>query len=331
MTRFKPNNWSRGATLAVLFAAAPLLATSCRSATQITLTVHTNVPCTTEAQWQGVAVYVGRPGIDVEQTSATLVTRSCDASGNVGSLVVVPSAENDEEVGLRIVAGLSENPEECQARGYEGCIVARRAVRFNPHASLELDVELTVDCLSIGCDAEHTCLTGGCVESREVEPSEQPTPSEPEITGPSVRCGDNGARCAARPDTSSEREVCCLSVDVDAGTTLGDCRPAKDCPASSVVLNCDDDTDCPAEDSAGFAGICAISYHHAGNPYRPDRVFLSDCRFAHHASVGGSIGAAIALCQERKACAKGSAACAMPADEVPNPLPGYFWCELAVP
>lgn len=327
------SSWAKRATLAALLASGPLLATSCRSATQITLNVSTNVPCEADSSWQGVAVYVGKPGADVEQTSPTLVTRSCDANGNVGSLVVVPSDEKDGEVGLRVVAGVGVNPEDCQGPAYEGCIVARRAVRFNPHETLELDVELTADCVSVGCDPEHTCQTGRCVESRDVDPTPQPQPEPPVISGPGVHCGSNGARCAAKDDPSSEVDVCCLTVDIEKQTTHGECLPPWECPVTSIILNCDDDTDCPG-DPGNYPRVCAVSYHHPpdGSAWLPDQIYLSDCRYAVHNSIGGqTMGAGIALCQEKKACANGSAACTRSGGNPANPLPGYFWCELSVP
>jgi hypothetical protein len=46
--------------LAIVGAAA-LASASCRSATEITLAIRTNVPCDQVEAWHGVAVYVGEP------------------------------------------------------------------------------------------------------------------------------------------------------------------------------------------------------------------------------------------------------------------------------
>src|SRR4051794_37162619 len=102
--------------------ALSVLLGSCREPTEIRLHVRTNVPCTDSDKWKGVAVYVGAPGIDVETKAPTLTTTTCDENGQVGSLVVVPSAEKDAQVGLKVVAGLAVAPEACAARNYQGCI-----------------------------------------------------------------------------------------------------------------------------------------------------------------------------------------------------------------
>lgn len=299
-----------------------LLSASCRDATQIVLHVHTNVPCTSDDTWQGVAVYVGKPGRDVEETSATLVTTTCDESGSVGSLVVVPSDDKDDDVGLRIVAGLTRDPEKCAAAEYDGCIVARRALRFTPHASLDLDVELTRDCVSVGCDPEHTCVRGSCELNRSVAPEAEAP--DPEPVGPSVYCGE-GVRC---PTTGN---VCCLHVDPSSDATRGDCRPSQDCPPGDIVLNCDDDTDCPAVDPVtGRAGLCSVSFEfpQGSDPWTPETVTTSACRFQYVGSVSTHWG--LGLCQTRQDCANGDYTCRKSRGVSKNPLPGYFWCELEV-
>lgn len=299
------------------------LASSCRDATQVVLNVHTDMPCTGDAAWQGVAVYVGEPGDDVERTSATLVTMSCDEHGAVGSLVVTPSGQKDGELGLRVVAGVTANPEDCVARSYEGCIVARRALRFTPHESLELDIELTADCVSVGCDALHSCVAHRCVEAESIDTSADT--SEPdEITGPSVRCGDNGVRCATR-QTTTNGEVCCLTVDLERGSTFGQCLPPHDCPSESIVLNCDDDSDCPARDPVSdFPSVCTLATKGV-DPWQPSSVQLSDCAYAHTDGLGDHFG--LSLCQEREGCADSKYRCGA-SYGAPNPLPNYFWCKI---
>jgi hypothetical protein len=311
-------------SLVLSLGATLLLVPSCRDATQVVLNVHTDLPCTGEA-WQGVAIYVGEPGDDVEHTSPTLVSKSCDEGGAVGSLVVTPSGAKDGELGLRVVAGVSANPEDCEERGYDGCIVARRALRFTPHESLQLDVELTADCVSVGCDAQHSCVEHRCVDTDSIAPTSAATPVEPdEITGPSVRCGDNGVRCATRQSTTTG-EVCCLSIDLEQQTTFGRCLPPKDCPAESIVLNCDDDTDCPERDPVSdFPSVCTLSTK-GEDPWQPSSVQLSECAYAHTDGLGDHF--ALSLCQERQGCADSNYRCEA-SYGAPNPLPNYFWCKV---
>lgn len=289
---------------------------SCRSATEITLRIRTNLSCSDQRNWRGIAVYVGNPGQDVEQASPTLVTQACDAQGNVGSLVVVPSSSKSAEVGIRVVAGLSRPPEECQEKGYKGCIVARRALRFTPHDDLALDIELDSDCVSVGCDANNTCIAGSCqaAQLKEAPPPEMLAPNEP-----SVRCGDDGVRCP------TSGNVCCLKVDGDK--TSGDCRRPELCEPPNIVLNCDDDSDCPASDGQGNWGLCAVSYTpHVDTLYTPVSVALSDCRFNYIESTAQAW--TIALCENRKSCVNGAYNCIESHGSPTNPLPGYYWCEV---
>jgi hypothetical protein len=294
---------------------------SCREATQLTLHVHTDVPCTGDSPWEGVAVYVGEPGDDVERTSATLVTQSCDERGKVGSLVVTPSGDKNGDVGLRVVAGIRRAPEKCLENDYDGCIVTRRALRFSPHESLDLDIELTADCVSIGCDATHSCIDGRCIDARSTVNAPAPKP-EPEH---SVRCGDDGVRCA------TEGDVCCLRVDLEEDHVSGDCRPSVACELPSIALHCDDDSDCEAngrEPTSGAPSVCALSYSLDGpsNAWTPSSVALATCQFADPVRLRGTVG--LALCQDHENCADGYFPCRESRGHPANPLPRYFWCEL---
>jgi hypothetical protein len=298
-----------------------LVATSCRSPTEIVLKVHTNVACTDSGEWRGVAVYVGEPGAALEKKWPTLVTTQCDADGYVGSLIVAPSGDKGERVGLRVVAGLSRDPETCEEAGYAGCIVARRALRFSPHDALELNVELLTDCKSRACDPNHTCVSGSCVDDDFVDPPTVPAGAPDE---PGVRCGDDGLRCATTGD------VCCLTVDESQGTTHGQCKPSKDC--ENIVLNCDDATDCAAVGGADPSSVeCFLQYDYdagleatdANASFEPTAVSLSQCL-----PITGQLGhPRLTLCQEKRPC-KDMFAC-RPSRGVGdrNLLPGYFWCE----
>lgn len=317
-----PKSIARRLRAAVLgLVAISLGAGACRDATQITLHVRTNLPCTDQTQWRGVAVHVGEPGQDVESASPTLVTDSCDEQGHIGSLVVVPSSSNSAAVGIRVVAGIDAKPEDCADRDYLGCIVARRSLRFTPHSGLDLDIQLNSDCVSVGCDADHTCVGGTCESSEvdKVKQADSPSPGEP-----SVRCGDDGVRCA------TSGNVCCLKVDGDK--TSGDCRPSELCEPPNIVLNCDDDSDCPATDGKGHVGLCSVSYVPSPEvSWTPMSVGLSDCAFNYMESTGTVY--TLALCGDHKACMNGAVACENSRGLPTNPLPNYFWCyvDLANP
>jgi hypothetical protein len=292
-------------------------ASSCEAPTELRLHVHTNVPCTDPTQWKGVAVYVGEPGASLEDKAPALTTTSCNQQGQVGSLVVVPSGSKEAEVGLRIVAGLSYQPEDCVAHHYEGCIVARRAVRFDEHTPIDLDIALTSDCVGLGCDATHTCVDGAC----SIAGIDTSTPDLGADAGAQVRCGDNGVFC---PTTGN---VCCLSVDEDAGTSFGECKPSAECPATSIVLNCDDTGDCAGTtDDSGRPGLCLLSSAAApgtSNPFLPATVALSQC--VTGPQFAGTLG--LELCQTRLPCQDNKTPCLASSGGPENPLPGYFWCD----
>lgn len=290
---------------------------SCADPTEIRLHVFTNVRCPDPTTWKGVAVYVGRPDGSLEDKAATLTSTVCDQNGQVGSLVVVPSGSKDDEVGLRVVAGLNRNPEDCATHRYQGCIVARRALRFSRHAALDLDVDLNSACSGVACDPAHTCVDGTCVDTHETQPVELVDAEAPKT----VRCGDNGIVC---PTTGN---VCCLTVDKNAGTSSGECKDPAQCASTSIVLNCDDDTDCTAlTDDAGRPGMCMIAYTQApGTLFTPSDVSSAQC--VNHAGTAGIPYWGLELCQTRKPCLNGLAECGASEGKPPsNPLPGYFYC-----
>ncbi|HVY25261.1 MAG TPA: hypothetical protein VHB79_01865 [Polyangiaceae bacterium] len=298
-----------------------LLTSACRAPTEIRLEIRTNVPCTSKAKgWRGVAVYAGSSGAEERGDAPVLVTHDCDADGRIGSLVLVPSGDKDEAVRIRVVAGVSDDPrlspEDCAARDYAGCIVARRAVKYVAHESLELDIDLTNDCFNLGCDPEHTCSVGGCVGVDEA------ASAVPDASAHTVHCGDNNAVC------STSGAVCCLSVDTENQTTHGACMQPKDCPPANVVLNCDDDGDCDELDSELGPGMCILSFTTLPDDYyKPQTISSSQCLAAGHQFERTNVG--LALCQSRQPCNNGKARCIESGGSPVNQLPGYFWCEVS--
>jgi hypothetical protein len=288
-------------------------AVSCLSPTQITLHVTTNAPCKDATQWKGVSIYTGSP-TDVETKEPTLTTTACGAGGLIGTLVLVPTGSDSDEIGIRVVAGLSRNPEDCAANLYDGCIVARRTLRYSPHNSLDVYVALTDDCVGVSCDTTHTCVDGTCVDSSSAAP---PTGTNANAT---IRCGDNGVRCP------TSGQVCCLSVDVDAGTTHGVCEDPTSCPPTSIVLACDKESDCAgARDDAGFPNVCCVSYTVGkGNGWQPNGISNTQC--LSYDKCTQSFG--LEMCDDRKSCVDGTAQCGVAITVPSGLLPGYFWCAL---
>lgn len=294
------------------------LSASCLAPTEIQLTVRTNLVCNDAAVWKGVSIYTGGAGLELESRAPTLTTLACGADGVIGSLVIVPSGDNDVEVGIRVVAGIVHPPEDCASKGYQGCVVSRRAIRFSPHQTLALQVDLTSDCVGLACDENRTCTNGVC-QDRAAPTNNNGGSSADAGTEPTVRCGDNNVRCPR------SGEVCCLTVDQAAGTTTGDCRNAIDCPPTSIVLHCNDESDCSGRDEAGLPHVCCLSYTALVNKETPTSVAGSSCLTYAQCTNNGYQG--LELCQHRQGCLDRTRKC-----EAANAtLPGYFYCVLVDP
>lgn len=153
-------------------ALAPALAFAllgCRSPTQISVAVSTDLGCTS---FKGATLTVGKLG-DLEVKPATTVAGACpDLAGHVGTVVITPSGDKSDEIAIKVVAGVSIPASECKAPAYAGCIVARRALRFLPHEPLAVPIRLSVACQNNPCDERSTCVEGhGCVSAVIEDPS----------------------------------------------------------------------------------------------------------------------------------------------------------------
>jgi outer membrane protein assembly factor BamB len=176
------------------FAALPLA--DCREATEITVVVTTDVDC---SHVTATSIAIGAvAGLDMRPASAETKTNVC-AAGRIGALVVVPSGHSDAEVAIRVVVGLDgKTPDACVNDGFKGgCIVARRALHFLPHAPLTVPVEMRASCRDVGCAASsdllQTCLAGQCV------PATIPDSNACTGSGCDIDHGDGGVAEAGGP------------------------------------------------------------------------------------------------------------------------------------
>jgi hypothetical protein len=127
----------------------------CRAPTEITLVVSTDVPC---ADARGLGIAVGDLG-DLESSARTSTTTpTCDASGALGTMVLVPSGAKNERVAFRITLG---DAKSCAPNA--PCIVARRSLRYLPHTPLRVLVPLRRQCAGVPCKTDETCVSGACV------------------------------------------------------------------------------------------------------------------------------------------------------------------------
>ena len=141
----------------------------CREPTQITVVVTSDVAC---AENEGTAITVGEHG-DLEDRPPSATTLECAGSSpRIGSLVVVPSGDKDDEVAIKVALGVNGTVDECVSPPYaDHCIVARRLLRYLPHTKLELPIAMRRECRGVFCDPNTTCVLGQCV-SAEVSPDE---------------------------------------------------------------------------------------------------------------------------------------------------------------
>jgi hypothetical protein len=162
---------------------------ACRAPTQVKLEISTDAEC---ADVTGTTITTGLLR-DLEERPPTTETRACSA-GRIGSLVLVPRDEKDSEFAVRVVTGFYKTPEECVTDGYlGGCIVARRALSFLPHDTIELPIEMEAACIDVPCEATQTCRHGVCVSAVLDDPRACTDPA-----------GCDGARGGAGPGATSE-------------------------------------------------------------------------------------------------------------------------------
>ena len=123
----------------------------CRTPTSITLSITTDVHC---SDLKGISISTGNRATFETASPVTSTTQCTTLDGKtsrIGTLVVVPSGGNDDEVAIRIVAGLDRPVEECTASDrYRGCVVARRFIRFQSHVELQLNARFEMFTLGKG-------------------------------------------------------------------------------------------------------------------------------------------------------------------------------------
>lgn len=137
------------------------IATSCKDPTEIVVDVRTNVPFRTDTV---TSFTVGNPG-QTESAFPTTETRApFGPSGEVGSLVVVPGNGKDSPVSVKVVMGIGREARDCTTANAQGCIIARRTLRYVPHTRLDLPITLYSACVGVPCDPNTTCnILGQCV------------------------------------------------------------------------------------------------------------------------------------------------------------------------
>jgi hypothetical protein len=107
----------------------------------------------------------------IEAKAPTATSTACGASGDLGALVVVPSGGKSAEVAFKVVAGVGRDAASCVPPYGDGCIVARRSIRFVPHTDLRLLVPMRAACNGVACGDRQTCVAGACASAEIADPN----------------------------------------------------------------------------------------------------------------------------------------------------------------
>ncbi|MDB5212276.1 MAG: repeat domain protein [Myxococcaceae bacterium] len=146
----------------------------CAAPTQIVVEVYSDAcpsPTRNGQSINSTGIAVGKPA-EIEAKPPVAVRDTCEqASGpGVGTLTIYPSGANDEDVAIKVVAGVDVPADACRTPDYAGCIVHRRVVRFIPHTTQRLTVRLSLACLNRVCPAKNTCDNGVCKAETDLLP-----------------------------------------------------------------------------------------------------------------------------------------------------------------
>ena len=303
--------WIAGIPLAAWF----LLASACRTPTEVTIIVRNKIPC---AGLHGVQITVGpdprATEEKVQRSFVTTATRQCDGE-LIGSLVVTPGA-NQAAV---VVAGALVEGAACLPPAYSGCVVARRSFGFVDHTALEIPIELEVDCENVACDAVSTCNKGACVPSAvtcqatgicTTLPDPSVAPPVEEDAGQDATVRDS----APSPDAGADGPGM-LDAGGGDGSASGDSGPTSTCEAGHVQV-----AGCPGGAMCDPGQYCCSLGGDAGTTCVSDGLPCSGLARCCDARVcPTSFTCCIADSTALTTTAKCTATCATPGQPVCNP------------
>lgn len=153
----------------IAVSALALASVRCRTATVVRVETRSEVDCARRAR---VAVVIahdvpGLAGAVPSAFSTTCVAAADRGDFDTGSVVLTPAGASDDTMALAVMTRPDgESPETClDAAQANRCIIARRQMRFAPHAELTVPVELRLSCLGVMCPPDQTCRKGECVDA----------------------------------------------------------------------------------------------------------------------------------------------------------------------
>ncbi len=226
---------------------AATMLVACRSPTQISVTVQTkDVACsavTTTSFTSGELVVV-------EDAPPTTESTTCSGDGHLGTLVLVPSEDDNAEVGFKVVTALNgESVETCakNGAGNANCIVARRAIRYLPHTPLNVIVDMTLACEGVVCDPHSTCVNAFCKNATISDPSAcEGSGCDSSVLAPAPDAGID----ATVPDATVDAAVADATTDATLPSEAGDAssedaalpdssEPIEAATFDAMVVGCD--------------------------------------------------------------------------------------------
>lgn len=274
-------------------------ASNCASPTQIIIDVRAEKAlCSGAKMLRSTGIVVTTPEkVDTEALDIFEQEPGCGESGSVGRLTITPSGENDANIGVRIVAGIDMEAQQCRPPLWEGCILARRYVRFTPHRTITVTVILSEGCIGMACGKDE-CDKGACVKPDEIQLDGGLTPiedassdrSSPEDGGEDANLDGGVDACIGCPTgatcdgTTHECTIDCVTnvncnnkalcgQGLDCVFTCGSnsCTNVQ-CPpgAASCRFNCQNANACVGVNCAA-SGSCVVA---CPNPGSCRRVFM---------------------------------------------------------
>lgn len=190
--------------------------------------VTTDVPC---GQHPNTTIAVGKLGALAGKTTTT--SEVCTEGGTIGTLVIVPSGEDNDEIAFEVTTGIGVDPSTCANGSNRTCIVARRDLHFLPHETIRVTVPMKQICAGVSCEPDSTCYAGACV-SATIDQScvdgvcgedtlgpTTATDGGSDVQAPPVSVADTGPRESSAADVEDVPDV--MEPDVvsvsDANTT----------------------------------------------------------------------------------------------------------------
>ncbi|MDB4995370.1 MAG: repeat domain protein [Myxococcaceae bacterium] len=253
----------RSRVVCVAVTAALLTVLSCRDATSITVEVTTDLVCDGSAKLE-MGIAAGK--LDTLETRPFITTRTwCEpVGGRIGSLVLVPSGDEDEEVAVRVVGAVGRSASSCgdgtsAGASFQGCIIERRVLRYQPHENQIVPILLSAACTNVPCGPTQTCRAGLCVAAAGTPPptpdaatpadaatTPPPPPPPPTCSAPSATtcCGKTGCygasctlpalctKCAERCGGDPKKKCCASATRIEGdGLNRIDCKDITEkCP-----------------------------------------------------------------------------------------------------